>query len=397
MAPALLFVTGVNAFKGYFQGHGDMRPTAMSNIVEAIVNISAGLGISFLFISSGFSVSVASIGAGAALTLGELAALLTLYIYYKRAKKPKPGARIRSKNILIREILKCAMPILLGSLLISLCNTADIFVMMRRLTSFGGSNETANELYGMFTGIVLVIVNVPSLVTFAISTNIVPTIAMIHETRSKKRLDTAVPKIFKMDAMLTVPAFAFMMFMPREMITVLFGAARAAESAYLLRTECICVVFLSFSVLSSAVLQSLGKNLVPVISMTAGMTAKLIVSYTIIGKYGIIGAPLGNIAYGLTVSLINFCFLKRCGVKINLFKAFALPSVFAAAGVIFAKSLSGILKSFADARLGMLSALFLGTLMYCAFLYIFTDLRHELKEMFKLKKEKGYGRKETAA
>ena len=47
LAPAVICVGCLSAFRGYAQGHGRMTPTAVSQIIEALCKLTVGLGLAY--------------------------------------------------------------------------------------------------------------------------------------------------------------------------------------------------------------------------------------------------------------------------------------------------------------------------------------------------------------
>ena len=50
LAPAVLFMAVTAGFRGYFQGHENMIPTAISQIIEALSRLSIGLALAWAFL-----------------------------------------------------------------------------------------------------------------------------------------------------------------------------------------------------------------------------------------------------------------------------------------------------------------------------------------------------------
>ena len=48
MIPALIFCCISSVFRGYYEGQGNMLPTALSQITEAIIKLICGLGFSHI-------------------------------------------------------------------------------------------------------------------------------------------------------------------------------------------------------------------------------------------------------------------------------------------------------------------------------------------------------------
>ena len=74
IAPALLFVPIMAAFRGYFQGKQDMAPTASSQVVEQAFRVAFGLSAAVLLLPLGVQFAAAGASAGAA--IGGLFGLL---------------------------------------------------------------------------------------------------------------------------------------------------------------------------------------------------------------------------------------------------------------------------------------------------------------------------------
>ncbi|MDR1917440.1 MAG: oligosaccharide flippase family protein, partial [Christensenellaceae bacterium] len=80
IAPSVFFVCFISAFRGYFQGLNNMLPTAISQIVEQIVKVGAGLTLAFILVKQ--SVLLAVFGAILAVSISELTATIFLCIFY---------------------------------------------------------------------------------------------------------------------------------------------------------------------------------------------------------------------------------------------------------------------------------------------------------------------------
>ena len=84
LAPAVLFVTFLSSFRGYFQGWQIMTPTACSEITEQLVRVATMIIFSYLLLPYGltYAAAGASMGAGA----GAFCGLLVLLGFYWRLK-----------------------------------------------------------------------------------------------------------------------------------------------------------------------------------------------------------------------------------------------------------------------------------------------------------------------
>ena len=58
----MICVGCLSAFRGYAQGHGNMTPTAVSQIIEALCKLVIGLGLAYWLVRAGQPSHVAAAG-----------------------------------------------------------------------------------------------------------------------------------------------------------------------------------------------------------------------------------------------------------------------------------------------------------------------------------------------
>ena len=110
----------MSAYKGYFQGIGNMTSTAVSQVGEQILNIIFSL---LLHILMGRGVSYGAAGGTIGTVVGAVGASLYFVLVYKRYssnhihKKNEPGVNRLSNKRIVKSILKYAFPITIASAL----------------------------------------------------------------------------------------------------------------------------------------------------------------------------------------------------------------------------------------------------------------------------------------
>ena len=85
MALALFFVPLLSAIRGFFQGRQNMKPTAISEIVEQLVRVVVGLILAKSFLGSGLPQSAAGAAFGASVGAGASLALMILIYFHQKA------------------------------------------------------------------------------------------------------------------------------------------------------------------------------------------------------------------------------------------------------------------------------------------------------------------------
>ena len=118
----------------------------------------------------------------------------------------------------------------------------------------------------------------------------------------------------------------------RPIISLLFGGNYSAEiirnTAPLLSVLSIGTFLMAMLTITSSVLQSYGKQTLPVISMSCGTVVKLILNIVLISQFGIIGAPIATTCSYFVMVALNFIFVIRYSdINASIFKAFLPPLI----------------------------------------------------------------------
>ena len=119
MAPGILFVCLVSAYRGYCQGRKNMTPTTVGQVLEVLVKVVVGLGVAVLFIRQGKPISRACAGATFGVTLGSLSVLIYMLWYKKRNypdKKVSPDEPAMSRKPSSARARPCSIRTVPGSM-----------------------------------------------------------------------------------------------------------------------------------------------------------------------------------------------------------------------------------------------------------------------------------------
>lgn len=343
IAPALLFICLASAVRGYCQGFGNMKPTAVSQLIEALAKLALGVAFAILGIKKGFSIPVISALAVLGITIGTFFSLCYLLFEKRRLKKSGVPLRLGKGDGRAKELVKIALPITLGSAIISLTRIVDMTLMMRRLQEIGVSQFRANEIYGAYTTLALPVFSlIPSLIT-PISMALIPELTNAIERESIHGQTETVEKALRLTSAFSMPAALALTVFSRQILSLLFqGQSEAVEiGAPLLSLLGGSVLFSCLITTTNAILQSYGCVGKPIFSMSVGVVVKALSSYFLLGteSVGAYGAPIGSLACNVTVVLLNFALMMRCAKNtqdaISLSKSFLKPfiaSIFAIGG-----------------------------------------------------------------
>ena len=314
LAPAIFAVSLICAFRGYFQGLMDMRPTAISQIIEQLFKLLVGLVLAKRFLPD---VPKAVAGATFAITVSEFIALAFLYLAYKHRKKTFSIRYSLAKakfNLLTKQIIKATIPITLISIAIPLSHVIDSFLTVNIIS---GYRSDATALYGLLSGVCLTVINLPVSICYGVATVAIPAIssARTEETKTEKS-----KKTLFLTLLLSAPCALFCFIFAPFIINLLFHSLSAPEKTVainLLRITSPCVILLSVVQTENAVLIGKGERYKPLISLSVGVFVKTVLSLILLKnpKINIIGGGVSLIACYFTACLINLFMIFNVKVK----------------------------------------------------------------------------------
>ena len=120
LAPALVCVCLMSAYRGYTQGLGNMVPTSISQIIETLCKVVFGLSAAWILIHRGRSGSIGAAGGIFGVTIGTVLGLVyivpaTLHMDRKNGK-PSPSPDVpESRRQTLKELVVIGVPIIIGS------------------------------------------------------------------------------------------------------------------------------------------------------------------------------------------------------------------------------------------------------------------------------------------
>ena len=316
LAPSVFFVCLISCYRGAFQGLGNMKPTAISQVIEQIIKVVFGIILARLF-SYELKKSVA--GATFAITISEVVAFIVLFVLWKKKIKSNKynkdfiASPIKPNNVSVKKLLKAVIPITLIGIIMPFSQVIDSFLIINLLKK----SFNATVLYGLFSGVCLTIINLPVSVCYGISTISVPTISALEKGKIRsKKINYLLKLTFLISLLFSVCVFIF----SRIAVKILFSSLSNYEKTLavnLIKTCSIVIVLLSLVQTQNSILIACGSYYLPVITLFIGITIKTITEYFLIKieSLNIFGGAIGLIACYFVIFLLNFILIKRIGEK----------------------------------------------------------------------------------
>ena len=331
LAPAVVCVGCLAALRGYSQGHSNMAPTSVSQIIEALCKLVVGLGLAFWLVKQGKDPDVAAAGAITGVTVGTVVALayMVLDFLLSRGREDIRGTdRPDSAGSILVNILKIAVPITLSSSMVGIVTVIDSSLVQGQLQSALDLTEQASRtLYGNYSG-ALNIYNLPTSLMAAITASVIPAVSAALARRDRRGAARITGSALRITALLSFPMGVGLFVLGTPIIRLLFPKLNVAVAGPLLSTLGIATPFVCMVLVCNSVLQAHGFINLPVIVMVLGGIVKIVNNYNLVGAIGIAGAPVGNIlCFGLALVLDLVVITRVIPNRPRLLPIFAKPAV----------------------------------------------------------------------
>lgn len=339
ISPTVLFVCLSSALRGYFQGHGQMSQTAISQLIEAIGKLAFGLILADFASEHGWSLPRVAAMAGVGLTLGSL--LSALYLIAEKCRFRTDCGRVgtmrTARRGILSQLVKLAFPMTLGASAVSLTKLVDMAMILRRLQSVGYSAVEANAAYGSYTTLALSVYSLVPTLLSSVSLPLVPLLSAAITAGEQVRQSALIRATYRLTALVAIPASVGLSAFAQPILSLLFGTepdavSQAAPLLSLLGTS----VFLSCMIgATNSVLHAYRAVSLPILSLLVGAVVKVVSAYLFIGspKIGILGAPISTLLCNAAVVGMNLYFAARfCRVR-RLGEVFGKPLLSAALSV----------------------------------------------------------------
>ena len=342
MAPALFLVPFFSAFRGYFNGHQNMAPTAFSEIVEQLVRCGTGLVLAYTFFKAGDLVKAAA-GASGGASAGAVGGLLVIFLIFLANRKvfrrqaEEHDQTTEDLRTLAKKLLWIAVPIVIGCEIMPIMTLIDTGIITRVLQNTGWTPEESEYMYGLFSGFCNALIAFPQIFTQAVAVSIVPAVSSRYKVKDMQGVHDTIRLGYRTTMIMAFPcAFGIFVIATPILRLLYFNQWEScADATPTLMVMAISIIFLATMQTSTSVLQSVGKQYIPVRNLAIGCIGKVVVTYILVGIHSIniMGAAFGTMfAYSFAMLLNAYCVKKYTGLTYSFTMTYLRPGI-AAAGM----------------------------------------------------------------
>ena len=308
LCPSVFFVSVLSVVRGYFQGRGNMYPTAITEVSEQVIKVAFGCVFAYIFRSK-MEIAVAS--TLLAVTVSEVISTAIALVWYFKRRGVQPLFKLPAASY--SSIIKYTIPLTFTAIAMPVSQLLESIVAVRFLREI---TDEATALYGIFSGCAVTIINLPVSVTYGLAAASVPQISPLAE---KGDISGAKMKAFKsisITFLISLPCAAILFIFAPFATKLIFSSLAESEQNLLIqmvRIMAVNAVTLSIVQTSSACLTSLGKPVKSTLTqwtsalLRVGLTA-ILIKFT---NLSIIGAAISANCSYFVAALLNFWYILR--------------------------------------------------------------------------------------
>ena len=344
LAPTVFVCSLLSGYRGYFQGRKNMRPTAVSQIIEQLVHVAVSAGLVIALKDKGIVWAVA--GASVGTCVGALAALAVCLLEYKSDRKifyeeisneavlrSKLGYRDIADRELLKRIFLYSLPLFISSAVQYGGDLIDSKMIKGGLVAAGLGEQTAKVLHGQYMAM-RQLINVPGALATALCVTVLPIITSCFAAGDRKGVAANTQYSFKLCYLVAVPiSFAYAVFSGPIYKMLGYG-----NNAVLLTVSSLSVILLCTIHLQSSVLQGVNRLFTASAFMCLCVVIKAVMNYFLlrIPQLNIYGAVISTYVSYLIPFILNMYVLKkRENIRFSVLAALT-PPVIASTGCVAA-------------------------------------------------------------
>ncbi|MBP1737422.1 MAG: polysaccharide biosynthesis protein [Oscillospiraceae bacterium] len=319
IAPTFLFSSLSCAMRGYFQGRRNMTPTAISQIIEQIINSLCTVLFEVLFFRYAQSVgedtiTYTAIGSAAATVTaaaGSAAFLAVMYfVVFRRqrrveqSKQTYHGPGVTYSDV-FRRMLTFSIPAIIGCIATSAGDIIDTkscipLLMRNHLTS-----DEAYALFGIYSTKYQRLLTLPCLFAAPLVASMIPSLSAALSRRDSKYFRHKIREGYQLNYIVVMPIAMGLTFLAQPILTLIFTTQNAGAPVVI--SGIWMTLLISAYSIQSGVLISLNRPFVAPAALLLSMAAKIACNYILIpiASINIYGAVIGNALSWLITVLVN--------------------------------------------------------------------------------------------
>lgn len=315
LAPSCLLICLLSTYRGFFQGQENMRPTSVSQVLEAFVKLIVGLALAFVIQKQTGNIALATGGAILGVTVSCLVSAIYLRCKLTPAYRelPKTKEAPLSFGVTAKKLLAIAVPITVSSAGLYLLSVLETkFYMQQLLGNLGYTQDAADHMKGIYN-FTQTVFNMPCAFIVPIAISVLPAITA-HLTRKDDGAVRATEEsAARVTGLISLPCSVGLFLLAEPIMAILgrYSGDKLVLATTLMQVQAVTVFLYSVIQYTNAVLQAHDRVMIPVVNTLLFGTVKLAAVYFMVGSIGLAGAPIGTALCYLCIGGMNLIALAR--------------------------------------------------------------------------------------
>lgn len=320
IAPIIPIIAVSSVFRGYFQGRQNMKPYALSQIIEQFTRIFTVLFLAHYLIPLG--IAYAAAGAIIGMVIGEGFGLCYLLYSYKKDRQhsklfrfPRLPNRKQIKHQLnfrktFLDLIRISVPVTASRLVGSFAYAIEPIVVAQSLAIAGIATATSTALYGQLEGMAVPLVFFPSFITYALSVSLVPAISEAAAKNQFRLVEYRLAQAIRLSFIIGAPCAVMIFVIAEPLATILY---HHPEVAHLMKMMAPFAIFLYVQGPLASILQGLDYAHIAMRNSIIGAIIKIALIFLLASNpaLGIDGVVLAMNCGMIIVTVMHFLSISR--------------------------------------------------------------------------------------
>ncbi len=399
LAPALLIVAVLGVLRGFFQGLGTMMPSAISQIVEQIVNAIVSVWAAYMLFGYGkriggvlgdpehyaaaYGAAGGTLGTNLGSVFGLLFMIFVFIVYMTVFKRQIRREKIRAMEPFIetlRMLVITIIPVLLSSTIYNISSFIDNGIYKHIAYAQGYVSDDIDVWWGVYTGKYKLMINVPISIASAMAASSVPTLTASFGKGDMKAVRYEINAAMRFIMVVSFPCAVGLAVLAKPIFLLLFpSTAQTIDMAgSMMYMGSVAVVLYSMSTLSNGLLQGINRLKVPVINAAIALVLHVIILVIMMLFFhlNIYAVVLSNVLFALIMCVLNAISLTRySGYRQEIARTFIVPAICSAVmGVAAWAVYKGLFALCAKNTVALLVAMVVAVIVYAVMLLLLHGL-----------------------
>ncbi len=319
LAITIFVVALLGTLRGFFQARKTMIPTAISQIIEQVVNAAGSIYFAISFLRNHADSGIAAGWGAAGSTMGTLLGAATglfflvfVYIIYhpivKNQLRRDHSVSDATYGEIYRMLIATIIPVILGQTVYQLSGVIDS-MMFSNLAS----GDNVSTIYGVYSTKYRLLVNVPIAIASAMASSLIPTLVADYTKRDLSGARRRIAISVKVNMIIAFPCALGLTVLGTPIVRMLFPSSDYKLGGYLLAAGSTAVIFYALSTVTNAALQGINLMRKPVIHAAISLGLHIVLVFVLLKftRLGIYALVIGNVTYPMVVCLFNSLTLAR--------------------------------------------------------------------------------------